>query len=66
MKSTINYSSIRIDVNKRKMYYYTNEEYSLLRNVPFDSLKDLNISKSPEHYIIFRELLKTNYPEEFL
>lgn len=65
MKKTINYSTLRIDANKKKVFYYTNEEYNLLRNVSFESLKNID-SKSPEHYKIFRELLFTNHPEEFL
>ena len=61
-KRKIIWESIKVDVEKEKVFYKTEDHYHHYLNVPFKDLRNLE-SNSPEHYKIFREILYRNYSE---
>lgn len=64
MKRTILYDSVKIDTEKKKIFYKIKEENAIF-NVKFEDLTHLQLP-AKDHYIVFKELLHRNYPEEFL
>lgn len=61
-KKIIIWESIKVDVEKQKVYYKTEDHYHHYLNVPFKDLRFLE-KNSPEHYKVFREILYRNYSE---
>jgi hypothetical protein len=65
IKRTVLYETVEINIETKKIYYRTKEQYNTPFNVKFEDLTDPNLIL-PHHHLIFRELLKMNHPEEFL
>jgi hypothetical protein len=61
-KKKIIWESIKVDVEKQKVFYKTEDHYNHFLNVPFKHLRRLD-KDSPDHYKIFQEILYKNYGE---
>ena len=61
-KKKIIWESIKVDIEKEKIFYKTEDHYHHFLNVSFKNLRIVNESE-PEHYHIFREILYRNYSE---
>lgn len=61
-KKKIIWESIKVDIEKEKIFYKTEDHYHHFLNVPFKNLRTID-KNDPEHYHIFREILYRNYSE---
>jgi hypothetical protein len=61
-KRKIIWESLVVDINKKRIFYKTEDHYHHFLNVPFKDLLILE-KDAPEHYKIFQEILYRNYGE---
>jgi hypothetical protein len=61
-KKKIIWESVKVDVEKQKIFYKTEDHYHHYLNVPFKHLRNLE-KNDPDYYKIFQEILYRNYGE---